>query len=230
MQRDNSSNPDKPVQSLRVNYHKHPEFGGMGHVSIQSKRNGEEASLSVYPNPSILSTPFSVLSFFSFPTKAENKTISSDHPECSPIVASYEILSDINNHEDAHNKIKELSQDIQSGKTGFSITPNTTTRVFHALTSPNVSASSIILGMRIMDREIISREVDNAELTNCAHSVNQVLAAGGYTKTNGLFGYPTPSGVNALFENRHPNLHVTDSQKDRTSLDIPDHPSSQNRY
>ena len=181
-----------------LNYHKHPNTGGVGHVSMTGFYNGKEVKLSVYPTEDLsLLTPLAVVSMFVFPITADNHTSSSKTD--SPIHASYDITNMVSNPGEALDEMEKIGELIASGRASFSLTPNLLTQSLTALLNKNSSTSNMLLGMKVLDRRVIEAEVDKVTVVNCAESISRVLEKGGIERPSGLMGYATPSGINEFF-------------------------------
>ncbi|VEB35246.1 hypothetical protein [Legionella cherrii] len=64
---------DQTSSKVVINYHKHPEVGGTGHVSIEATHEGKKHVISVYPSQELSPfTPLVISSMYIFPTKAVN--------------------------------------------------------------------------------------------------------------------------------------------------------------
>ncbi|WP_367607652.1 hypothetical protein [Legionella sp. W05-934-2] len=183
---------------LILNYHKHPEVGGVGHVSIECTHNEETVKLSVYPQSDLSPfTPLAIASFNIFPIMAVN------HPNIqksdSPIHASYDLSEMVINMEAAMEEIKLLNEKMESGNAHFSLTPNVVTQGTATILNKNTSTARILLGMKTYDKELIEEEREKVEVINCAESICRVLEAAGIKRPKGILSYPTPSGINTHF-------------------------------
>jgi hypothetical protein len=198
--------------SFVINYHKHPEIGGTGHISMIGVKGSETVELSIYPKPSSFQLPLAVGSFYIFPSNATNYSIKTDQEGHSPIAESYTIPPEsIPNPHQAFEQLKQIRKSVESGHTGFSLTRNFLTEAIFKLTSPKVSATNIHIGYKMLNREAINGETKNANVTNCAESATQVLQAGGIPipKSACTFSNPTPSGISDFL--RKQGFHKTHS-------------------
>lgn len=193
-----------------MNHHKHPEAGGMGHVSLHAKRGDETIELSVYPDverPSLLH-PLAFLTFYLFPVKATHHPISHSNGDndFSPVTDSHKIPPELmSNPHEAYELMKQTRESLDAGNTGFSIMPNTSTAALYAFFSNQVNISKIHTGLKTFDRETIDDEVNKTKVTNCSESVHQILKVGGIEKPADLISYHTPSGTHQFFES-DPNV------------------------
>jgi hypothetical protein len=189
---------NEDTASFTVNYHKHPEVGGTGHISIEARRNNETVELSVYPNPSPIHLPFAIASFYIIPSPAIHHPINQNQEGHSPIAESYHIPSEnIPYPNEAFEKLKEIRNSVDSGNTGFSLARNFLTEAIHMILSPKVSAANIHIGNRVLDRDIIDKEKAKVTLTNCADSAAEILEAGGIKIPDSarILSHPTPAGI-----------------------------------
>jgi hypothetical protein len=183
---------------LVINYHKHPEVGGVGHVSLEVTHQGKTAILSVYPSEELSPvTPIAVTTMYVFPTKAVNhiSPLKSD----SPVYATYDITDQVQDMDAVLKKALELHETIESGRAAFTLTPGNLTHTATAVMNPNSSTLNMLLGLKLMDRELIENEFDKVTVINCAEAISRVLEAGGIERPEGMLSFPTPSGINKHF-------------------------------
>ncbi|HAT8179211.1 TPA: hypothetical protein JA361_06990 [Legionella pneumophila] len=181
-----------------INYHKHPEVGGVGHVSMEITHKGQSVILSVYPSEEIsLATPIVIVSMYVFPSKAVNHT--TPQKTDSPIYASYNITEQVENMDAAFEKAKELIEIIESGRAAFTLTPSRLTHIATVVMNSNSSNSNLLWGLRFMDRELIDNEFDSVDVINCAEAISRVIKAGGIERPEGMLPFQTPSSINSYF-------------------------------
>ncbi|HHT0591813.1 TPA: hypothetical protein ACTXXA_000767 [Legionella anisa] len=190
---------DQDSSKFVLNYHRHPNLGGVGHISMSGTHNGESVCISIYPSEDLsILTPIVITSMFVFPSPAVNHTV--QHESDSPIHASYDITDLIENKDAALEEMKNLHSLMESGKAAFSLMPNSVTKTTSALLNRNCSTFNMMTGLKLLDREITSQEVEKVHVINCAEGISRVLERGGMTRPSGIFSYATPSGINAFFE------------------------------
>lgn len=198
-----------------AHHHQHPVAGGMGHVSISAEMEGQPPlTLSVYPKFKVgsLSSTAAYLTGFAAPVVDATHHHEGEHDDDSPKAASYVIPDHLmSDPHAAYRRMQEIHASMQKGDIAFSITPNAFTRVFAQtvgtlFSSNGGSVSDVMIGHKTFDRKRIADGVKSVEVTNCAHSVCDVLGAGGLklpTKDVGIAGYPTPSGVSKFLQGVH---------------------------
>ncbi|KTD78822.1 hypothetical protein [Legionella waltersii] len=196
---------------LVINYHKHPEVGGVGHVSLEVTHQGKTTVLSVYPTEDLTpTTPIAVTSMYVFPTKAVNHT--SPSKSDSPIFASYDITEQVQDMDAVFAKAQELCEIIESGRAAFTLTPSQVTHTATAVLNSNTSTTNMMLGLKVMDRDLIDNEVDKVTVINCAEAISRVLEAGGIERPEGLLSFPTPSRINSYFAAMYNQTEVTEPE------------------
>lgn len=189
--RDNVNLPE-----LTVHYYAHPNDAnnGMGHIAVEGKMDGTTRAVNIYPsNTPSINLAISHMSGFSIPIEAVNKPIHHNEPGYSPITASYKL--DLPNPHAAYAKINEINKSVTSKQAGFSTVTSPFFSALHALRSPLASLLNMHHGMKMFDRPKVKTELEKVHVTNCAHSVNQVLVAGGLYLNPHIFSYQTPSGI-----------------------------------
>jgi hypothetical protein len=183
---------------LVINYHKHPEVGGVGHVSLEVTHQGKTAILSVYPSEDLTPvTPIAITTMYVFPTKAVNHTTPSTSD--SPIFATYDVTAQVQNMDAVLAKALELHETIESGRAAFTLTPGQVTHTATAILNPNSSTTNMLMGLKVMDRGLIENEIDKVTVINCAEAISRVLEAGGIERPEGMLSFATPSGINSHF-------------------------------
>ncbi|MCW8443706.1 hypothetical protein OQJ05_06550 [Fluoribacter gormanii] len=205
----------KTTSKVVVNYHKHPEVGGTGHVSIEATHEGKTRLISVYPNDKLSPlTPLSISSMYVFPTKAVNH--SSQSSSDSPIHATYDITDKIENMDAAMEEMDNLHELMNSGRASFSLTPCSMTQTTTAILNSNTSTSNMLLGLKVFDRALIDSEISTVVVINCAEAVSRILEAGGMKRPDGILSFPTPSSINSHFASLCENIAKTDSTKEQS--------------
>ncbi|STY29686.1 Uncharacterised protein [Legionella wadsworthii] len=187
--------------SFTLNYHKHDEVGGVGHISLAGKCGDEKAKISVHPSSDIsVWTPLQVVSACVFPSKAVNVN---EHREGdSPIHASYDITNQMSNPKAAFDEIVKLNKSIETGTTGYSLLPGYLTKSIHVLLSSQSSTSNLFLGYKMMDREKVNSEMSKYGVTNCSESVYSILRKGGMEgKPSTTCSFIRPTAFNEFAQN-----------------------------
>lgn len=182
--------------SFTLNYHKHPEIGGVGHISLVGKSDNEEVKISVHPDSGLsIWTPLHVASGCVFPMKAVNVN---EHREGdSPVHATYDITKQMRHPQAAFDEMKKLDKSIATGTTGYSLLPSYFTKSLHVLLSPQSNIADLFLGYKMMDREIIDNEMGKFGVTNCSESVYGILSKGGIeSKPTTTFSFIRPVEFN----------------------------------
>jgi len=209
---------DQTSSKVVINYHKHPEVGGTGHVSVEATHEGKKHVISVYPSQELSPfTPLVISSMYIFPTKAVNH--SSPSTSDSPVYASYDITDQIEDMGAVIEKIDELNELMNSGRASFSLAPGSVTKAATALLNINSSTSSMLLGLKMLDREIIESEIDKVDVINCAEAVSRILEAGGIKRPEGIMSFPAPSCINSHFAAQFNKTEdaVTATEQSKTS-------------
>lgn len=209
--------PKKSSQFL-LHYHKHPNHGGVGHISIEATHNDETAKLSIYPDSELsVFTPILIMSMFIFPSRAVNKE--SLPEDGSPIHATHDITDQVENKNGAFERIKEYEQAINKGVVAFSLTPNTMTHLLAVFLNPQTSFANIHYGFKTFDRDKVDTEMNRVQITNCADSASSVLKAAGISSPPSILSYATPTGINRVFDLSpcSGDTNTPPEQKDKTS-------------
>ncbi|RUR28679.1 hypothetical protein [Legionella qingyii] len=215
MQTKNEIESVQTTSKIVVNYHKHPEVGGTGHVSIEATHEGRTRVISVYPNDKLsVLTPLAISSMYVFPTKAVNH--SSPSSSDSPIHATYDITDKIENMNAAMEEIENLYELMNSGRASFSLTPCSITQTTTAILNSNTSTTNMLLGLKVCDRNLMESEISTVEVINCAEAVSRILEAGGMKRPSGIMSFPTPSSINSHFASLCENIAKRDSAKEQS--------------
>ncbi|WP_392537968.1 hypothetical protein [Legionella sp. 227] len=201
-----------------LNYHKHPEVGGTGHVSIEATHEGKKHVISVYPSAELSAfTPLAISSMYVFPTKAVNHSTPSTSD--SPVHASYDITDQIKDMDAVIEKIDELNELMNSGRASFSLTPGSVTKAATAVFNNNSSTSNMLLGLKMLDRDIIESEIAKVDVINCAEAVSRILEAGGMKRPEGIMSFAAPASINSHFASQFKKTEdtVTATEQSKTT-------------
>lgn len=198
-----------------LNYHKHPEVGGTGHVSIEATCDGKKYVISVYPSTDLSPlTPLAVTSMYIFPTKAVNHS-SPSHTD-SPIHASYDLTDEIADINAVIEEMSKLHEVMDSGRASFSLTPGCVTKTAAAILNCNASTTNMMLGLKMYDRSLIDSEIAQVEVINCAEAVSRILEAGGIKRPEGILSFAAPSSINSHFASRFKETEGTDTATEQS--------------
>ncbi|TAL63946.1 MAG: hypothetical protein EPN84_04320, partial [Legionella sp.] len=194
---------EKSLTRIILNYHLHPNVGGVGHISIDAINNGQPVKLSVYPSEQLsMLTPITVTSAYLFPALAKNHLDS--HEGDSPIFASFDITDKIIHKEAFFAELHKMRTYVDSGEAAFSLIPNPRTQILFALFSKK-SALNLVRGFKTLDHDTMNEELTKFPVYNCSSTAADLLKIGGIELTQTFFaGYHSPTSIynslKSLFE------------------------------